>query len=285
MTNIIVPDTLTGHPQLQSEAVTFVHYQDSKPTGRNLISFSKCAISFVLNGQKEMYRSLDSLVVEKGEGVIIPHGHSIIAERSFNDSSYNSLVVFFPAHLASAILKKYGAKIVETSAMPVTPHLLKFRLNAFLSEFVHQVLAFFDRQIPLPEVLVNHKLEELLIALLELDPHGLSLLFDRGLAGTNDLRTLVENNLLKGLSLDELAFLANRSLASFKRDFEKAYGTSPGRYLLERKLDAASHALREGKRATELFSEFGYENLSNFNTAFKRKFNQTPKAYQEAFAH
>jgi AraC-like DNA-binding protein len=137
----------------------------------------------------------------------------------------------------------------------------------------------------MPPILVNHKLEELLIALLELDPHRIPLLFDQGLSGTSDLRTLVENNLLKGLSLDELAFLANRSRASFKRDFEKVYGTSPGKYILDRKLEVASHALREGKRATELFSEFGYENLSNFNTAFKRKFNLTPKAYQAAFAH
>jgi AraC-like DNA-binding protein len=224
-------------------------------------------------------------VIEKGEGVIIPHGHSIIAERSFNDRSYSSLVVFFPAQIANTILKKYRQEPVEPAAGPVVPHLLKFRLDAFLSEFVNQLLTFIDKQIPLPEVLINHRIEELLIALLELDPHGLPLLFDQGLHETNDLRTLIENNLLKGLSLDELAFLANRSLASFKRDFEKVYHTSPGKYLLERKLEVASHALREGKRAAELFLEFGYENLSNFNTAFKRKFNQTPKAYQEAFAN
>jgi len=74
--------------------------------------------------------------------------------------------------------------------------------------------------------------------------------------------------------------LANRSLATFKRDFEKEYGISPGKYIRERKLDIAKHELIDGTDLNDIYLQLGYENASNFTSAFKKRFGETPRAYQ-----
>ncbi len=68
----------------------------------------------------------------------------------------------------------------------------------------------------------------------------------------NMLRQIVEKNILNKLTLNELAFLSNRSLAKFKPDFEKEYGVSPGKYIRERKLDIAAHAIGEGNALSHI---------------------------------
>jgi AraC-like DNA-binding protein len=85
---------------------------------------------------------------------------------------------------------------------------------------------------------------------------------------------------MEHLTLEEMAFLAHKSLSSFKRDFEKSYGISPGKYIRERKLELASKDLLQGKSPSELYLDYGYESLSNFIQAFKKKYGYTPAAYR-----
>jgi AraC-like DNA-binding protein len=93
---------------------------------------------------------------------------------------------------------------------------------------------------------------------------------------------LVEQHLMEHLSLEELAFLSHKSLSSFKRDFERSYGISPGKFIRERKLELASKELLQGKSPSELYLEYGYESLSNFIQAFKKKYGYTPSAFRKS---
>ncbi|MEM1003352.1 MAG: AraC family transcriptional regulator, partial [Bacteroidota bacterium] len=95
------------------------------------------------------------------------------------------------------------------------------------------------------------------------------------------LISVVESNKYNKLSLTELAFLSNMSLSSFKREFVKQYAQSPIKWFQEQRLEYASLLLKqEQKRASDIYSEVGYENLSSFIQAFKSKFGVTPKRYQ-----
>ena len=90
----------------------------------------------------------------------------------------------------------------------------------------------------------------------------------------------VEANKLTKLSVGELAFLAGMSVSSFKRAFEKEYATSPSKWFQQQRLQHAAFRIqREHLRATEVFEDAGYENLSSFVQAFKQQFGQTPKQY------
>ncbi|WP_414688596.1 helix-turn-helix domain-containing protein [Mucilaginibacter sp.] len=58
----------------------------------------------------------------------------------------------------------------------------------------------------------------------------------------------------------------------------------PQKYIRDRKLESACTELKKGRKASELYNTYGYENLSNFNTAFKKRFGVTPAAYGQQIA-
>jgi len=95
------------------------------------------------------------------------------------------------------------------------------------------------------------------------------------------LTNIVENNKHNKLSLEELAFLCNMSISTFKREFSKLYQNTPMKWFNEQRLNHIAFLLRTKRsRPIELYEEAGYENLSNFVQAFKKQFGMTPKQYQ-----
>src|SRR5258708_36816205 len=77
--------------------------------------------------------------------------------------------------------------------------------------------------------------------------------------------------------LDRFAYLTGRSLATFKRDFEKIFHTSPNRWLQQRRLREAHYLIREkGKKASDEYLKVGFEDLSHFYFAFKKNFGSVP---------
>ncbi len=280
MINLPVPAAVKNHPQIAAGDISFVWYSEKNNLGKTYVIFNHAAISFVLNGVKEIYLSAGREVVTPGVGMFIPAGNSIIAERSNNHEPYSSLIVFFPTQLAVDFLNKKPT--TDGPAATINPDYILFKRDNYLHQYVKTIQELILQQQQISYTIAKHKLEELLLVLYELYPAELTALFAVNINEQQlSLKKVVENNLLNNLSLAELAFLANRSLSSFKRDFEKAYGVAPQTYIREKKLEAACHELGRGKKAAELYLPYGYENLSNFNTAFKKKFGVTPSQFNK----
>ncbi|WPU97939.1 AraC family transcriptional regulator [Mucilaginibacter sp. cycad4] len=282
MEAIAVPGAVKDKPQIKAGEISFVYYRERGSLLRNQVVFNQCAVSFVLNGQKELYRHANCTIIRPGQGLLIPEGNTLIAEHVVNGTSkdvlYSSFIVFFPQRLITEFFSKHNISTEKTNK-DVSPYVL-FSNTAYLNEYLRGLRALVDGGQQLSYPVALHKLEELLLIIYELYSTQLTALFGNkhSMAGLS-LQKLVENNLFNNLTLDELAFLANRSLSSFKRDFEKAYNLSPQKYIRDKKLELACAELKKGRKASELYSTYGYENLSNFNTAFKKRFGVTPAAY------
>jgi len=79
------------------------------------------------------------------------------------------------------------------------------------------------------------------------------------------------------VQLQRFAYLTGRSLATFKRDFEKLYHTTPNRWLQQRRLQEARYLLTEkGKPVSDVYLEVGFEDLSHFSFAFKKAYGVAP---------
>lgn len=274
---IQVPNATRSQQQITAGPVSFVNYCDKGSLFRNRVVFNRYAFSFVQNGQKQIYRLAEHTVLKAGHGMLIPEGHSIIAEHSFNTEPYHSVIIFFPGDLAREFVARHLPATHQTENIPPYIH---FSTNTYLNEYIQNLRKLIEAGEQLSETVAIHKLHELLLVMTELYPEQLQSML--GSKVPLPLKKLIENNLFNGLSLDELAFLANRSISSFKRDFEKLYGLSPMRYIRERKLELAANDLLHGKNPSELYLVYGYENLSNFNTAFKKKYGQPPAAYRHS---
>jgi AraC-like DNA-binding protein len=79
------------------------------------------------------------------------------------------------------------------------------------------------------------------------------------------------------VELQRFAYLTGRSLSTFKRDFEKIFHVTPSRWLVQKRLEEAYHLIRdEGKAPSDVYLEVGFEDLSHFSFAFKKKYGLAP---------
>ena len=70
--------------------------------------------------------------------------------------------------------------------------------------------------------------------------------------------------------MEEIAFLCNMSLSTFKRHFIKEYKVSPGKWFQDKRLQKAKETLEKGNlKPSDIYLDFGYNNLSNFSIAYK----------------
>jgi len=283
MINFSVPESVLRHQQITAGDISYVYYTERSTNEKHRVAFNNYAISFVLNGQKKIYRSVENAIVKPGQAILIPAGNSIIAEHGSNDKDYVSLVIFFPAKVAVNFLIKHISDSKNKNLAEPKPEYIFFTRTAYLYEYVRSLEEMIRQQQAFSYAVALHKLEELLLIVYELCPqHMIAMFMTNKDEQQLSLKKIVENNLFNNLTLTELSFLANRSLSSFKRDFEKTYGISPQKYIRNKKLEAASYDLTKGRQASELFVTYGYENLSNFNNAFKKKFGITPAAFAKA---
>ena len=121
------------------------------------------------------------------------------------------------------------------------------------------------------------KQKEAILLLLKLVPAFKNVLFDFSEPGKIDLEAFMEKNYHFNVLLKRFAYLAGRSLATFKRDFEKIYHTTPSRWLQQRRLQEAYHMIKELKKApSDVYPELGFENLSHFSFVFKKAYGIVP---------
>jgi AraC-like DNA-binding protein len=127
------------------------------------------------------------------------------------------------------------------------------------------------------EKLLSLKLREGILILLQTNPELAGTLFDFTEPGKIDLEAFMNKNFHFNVEMKRFAYLTGRSLATFKRDFEKLYQLSPGRWLQQRRLQEAYHLIKEkGKMASDVYLEVGFEDLSHFSFAFKKKYGMAP---------
>jgi AraC-like DNA-binding protein len=85
------------------------------------------------------------------------------------------------------------------------------------------------------------------------------------------------------LDVDALARAAGLSRAHFSRAFRAAFGETPHRYLLTRRLERAAALLRYTDRSVaDVCTTVGLSSVGSFTTSFKRTFGLTPTAYRAA---
>jgi AraC-like DNA-binding protein len=92
----------------------------------------------------------------------------------------------------------------------------------------------------------------------------------------------MENNYSYNLSIEAYAKLTNRSISSFKRDFQSIYKTTPGRWLIEKKLIHAKKLLMQTNESiASIAFDSGFENTAHFSRLFKQKSGITPMEFRK----
>ena len=190
--------------------------------------------------------------------------------------SYQAIFMRLPTALVRAY---YAQHPPAGTGRPAAAGPLAFPKSPLLQSLFASLLPYLELEQPLPEALLAVKITEVLEILRRLHPQSDGVLTDFSEPGKVNLVEFMEANYMFNLSLARFSYLTGRSLATFKRDFQKAFQLSPQRWLTQKRLALAHYQLAEKRRKpVELYLEVGFENLAHFSSAFKKQFGYSPTA-------
>ncbi len=226
-------------------------------------------------GVKEVQTAEGKELITDRDILLLSSGSTLMSERVAENKEYEAILIFF----SNKVLSDYAAtSLCSKTNLDQAKGICKFEKDPFINNFCES-LQLLRRQgnSEMDEL----KARELLMYVSVRYPDQFKAFV---LQAFNDkteikLRQVVSLNLNKGLSIDELAFLCDMSVSTFKRHFMSTYKMSPQRYFQQMKMDKARFLLSLQKRPSEIYTELGYANLAAFSNEFKKYFGCSPSQF------
>jgi AraC-like DNA-binding protein len=275
------------YKQFSCKGMTFVYYDCPQATKRVDIFTHYNIIAFVITGKKIIHRPGKSWLLEEGNCYFFKKG--AYNQELYVNEGWRSLNIYIPdAYLRqlSCDYLRYGK--IKTTTGYVLEQIIELDINDMSRDFQTLLFSTFTGQSGPGEDILEQQFRQLIFSILGNHKNQQLVFYLNKLADQHktSLFEVMEANYMYNLSLTEYAKIANRSLATFKREFKGLFYTTPAKWLLDRRLDFAQLMLdTTGKNISEIMSESGFENSSHFSRVFKDKFGASPLNYRKEKNH
>ena len=238
-------------------------------------------ILYVAEGRKIWHTTHGSYDLNKGSCVFIRKGACVVEQ--FFDTQFCFFLFFVSDEFICEVLKNKPA-LLHKPGQKYNP-VITIDSSAFIHAFFQSMLPYFAASYNPDKSLLELKFRELILTLTgnaankELLCYFCSLLHEPQIVS---LQRVMEDNYCFNLKQEDFAKLSSRSLSAFKRDFQKLYHTSPGKWLMEKRLLHSMHLLTNaGKTVSEAAFDSGFENASHFSRAFRKRFGTAPSSVKQ----
>ncbi|OBX21035.1 MULTISPECIES: helix-turn-helix domain-containing protein [Bizionia] len=231
--------------------------------------------SFLQVGKKQVHFAGTSVAVNKEQSLLLKKGNWLWTELLDTEAIYYCKLFFFSEKKLTDFLSKYTNDI-----KPYKEDVPYFVIenDDYIAAFINSLSSNTFTNHSYSDALLVLKFEEIMLYLL--NKYGnqfeyyLHSLISKEIS---PFKKVVESNVNSNLKLEEIAFLCNMSLSTFKRHFTNEYDEPPGKWLQDKRLQKAKELLQGGElKASDIYLDIGYNNLSNFSIAFKNKFGISP---------
>ncbi len=233
--------------------------------------------SYAIAGVKSFKTLRGEYVLNAGDCLFAKKG-SIVSSRHLADIDFCELRIFVPDSFIRDVFQKYKLPVMAATN-DNTDVLIPLPQNDVLDTYFHSLLSYFRQPEAPARSLLKIKFEELLVTIISNNFHSPLTNFFRNLclSKKTSVREIMEANFFSNLSLEDFARLCGRSLSAFKDEFKDIFRTTPGKWLLERRLQYSHYLLETTDLCIdEICTVSGFENRSHFNRTFKERFHLSP---------
>lgn len=232
--------------------------------------------SFLQVGKKQVHFAGISVAVNKNQSLLLKKGNWLWTELLDTEAIYYCKLLFFSEKKLREFLEKHS-RIDDQKGKEEAPYFI-IKNDLYIASYLDSLATISEATAIFMDNILSLKFEELMLYLL--DKYGdvfESYLWSLIESKTSPFKSIFESKIHSNLKLEEIAFLCNMSLSTFKRHFIKEYKTPPGKWLQDKRLQKSKNILEQGiLKPSDIYMEFGYKNLSNFSIAFKNKFGFSP---------
>lgn len=270
-----IPDLFI--PEAETSPELLVHdFRMTTDNVKSKVNLQMHMFSFLQIGKKQVHFAETSVTVDKNQSILTTKGNCLWTELLDTENSYYCKLFFFSEKILKDFLKKhpvYSEEIAQENPFFIIEN------DTFISAFIDSLSAIGNDQLQQNEALTQVKFEEILLYLSGKYSKQFSSFLQSLIQEKNSsFREVLERHVYSNLKVEEIAFLCNMSLSTFKRHFKEEFKASPGKWLLDKRLEKAKILMEQRDvKASDVYLEIGYNNLSNFSTAFKNKFGISPK--------
>lgn len=241
-------------------------------------------LKYVYSGEMVLEENGVETKIHQGECVFIRRDHRMhITKHAYGDDTFKGITMMFKRDYLRDIyaqkenLHKEMPKIID----PFKQSIIKLSSSPQINSLFLSITPYFDTPIEPSSALMDLKMQEGLLALLETDKRFYPLLFDFTEPWKIDLEEFMDQNYMYDLTMKEFADYTGRSLASFKRDFKKFSELPPQKWIIQKRLEKAYKLItQEHKGVNECCFSVGFKNRSHFATLFKKHYGITPSLLQ-----
>lgn len=270
-----IPESYLPPASPQPELL-FHDFRMTEDVIKSKVQLSMHMFSFLRTGRKVVHIEDAFVNVNTEQSLLIRTGNALWTELPDTGDIYCCKLLFFSDAVLQRFLNQHpdAGTTVEDSV----PYFI-IANDAYLQAYIQtlETMAMIDpaRQSELLELKFN---EILLYLRTKYGSSFISFLHSLAASSTPGFRQIVEKHVHTALKVREIAFLCNMSLSTFKRHFIETYGQAPGQWYKSRRLESARALLMNGShKPSDIYLDFGYNNLSNFSAAFKTRFGLSPR--------
>ncbi|MFF2479988.1 AraC family transcriptional regulator [Paenibacillus sp. NPDC058071] len=217
--------------------------------------------------------------VKKNEMMLL-HKGIVIDYKKYGEEDSGQILDYMMFFLKDELLHEFMKISSLPSSKPVSPApAAVYSVNERLLSYIASLKPYFNEPEAIQDELIKLKMLELLFDILDADRGLLNQILQLRQQRPTNIVEVVEKNLLNPVSLQDLAYLSGRSLSTFKREFRKIYNEPAFQWIRNRRLEKAKELLtHSGISITEVCYATGFENVSHFSKAWKKKYGVTPSA-------
>ena len=223
------------------------------------------------------------------KGTVILSACGLTAGKMIADQpkgKMDTIIVHLNKKLLEEVFENEKPSLWEELRSPVNKYVVQTAASELVSFYFDGIRRMFENKAALSDTILKIKLKEIILLLLQSDNAEpfrqiiKSLFSER----TFSFKDIVDAHVLSAASVENLAQLTHVSLSTFKRRFQEIYGTSPGRYIMEKRLDKVAECLRVTDDAvSHIGYDLGFDSPEHLSRVFKKKFGVSPSSYRMNF--
>jgi AraC family transcriptional regulator, exoenzyme S synthesis regulatory protein ExsA len=240
-------------------------------------------LAFTISGKRILHHGDSKWITSKNRGLLLKRC-AFLQELPSDYSGWEGLVLYLKDDYLKYIFEEFRQYLTLDNLPKVGVDMFQgFEINNQIRNCYESLLPYFGKPQLFPDTIFEGKIKELLFNILAHPPNNHLLAYINQITGDYviPIWEVMEANYFYDLKISEFAEIANRSTTTFRRDFEKYYRTTPGKWLTNRRLEKAKLLLKSSdKSISEITFDCGFKNVSHYSRIFKEKFNSSPTKYR-----
>jgi AraC-like DNA-binding protein len=237
------------------------------------VIFDHHMLIWFISGETKIVQAEGTYLFKAGDIFLIPRNQLATIINYPKDGLPHKTVVM---HLTADKLRDFYAGLEAKPKAPAFHKIHCYNNHPLLESCLTSLIPYFEMK-DLPANIASLKITEAISILRAIDPKIDDVLANFEEPGKIDLMSYMEKNFMFNMPMEKFGYLTGRSLTTFKRDFKKAFNTTPQKWLTQKRLELAHfHFVDQKKKPIDVCYEVGFENLSHFSYAFKKQFGYAP---------